>query len=146
MSYTPIHNELGTELYLTTRIYSRVFDKHARENGLTRARWTILWLLKKHPGLKQNELAEVLESAPITLSRQIDKLENEGLVERVKDENDRRCQRLYLCPAAQDIIKTLQTLSDQLRQKALKGIPEEDIDRFMVMLNTIKHNISDGEF
>jgi MarR family transcriptional regulator for hemolysin len=146
MTYLPKHSELGTELYITTRTYSRVFDKYARENGLNRTRWTILWILKKRPGLKQNELADILESAPITLSRQIDKLEHEGLVERVKDEHDRRCQRLYLCESAQPIVKTLQALSDKLREKALAGISDQDIDRFMTILNTIKTNISDGEF
>lgn len=145
MNYTPNHAELGTELYLTARTYSRTFDKYARENGLTRARWTLLWTLKKRPGLKQNELAELFEIAPISLSRQVDSLEAEGLLERRRDPDDRRCFRLFLLPAADNIVAVLQSLSITLREQALEGLSRQEIDQFMTLLNRIRTNLNNGD-
>ena len=51
-----------------------------------------------HEGLKQSELAEMLDLQPITLTRLVDRLCANGLIERRADPNDRRAKRLYLTP------------------------------------------------
>ena len=74
--------KLSFELHTTARLLRRNFDRRAREHGLTRSRWQVLWLLAREEGLKQAELAERLDVAPISLGRQLDNLEQEGLVEQ----------------------------------------------------------------
>ncbi len=49
---------------------------------MTRAKWAVLARLEHHEGLKQAELAEILDLQPITLTRLIDRLRANGLVER----------------------------------------------------------------
>ena len=56
--------------------------------------------LQRCEGVKQNELAEPLDLAPITLGRLIDKLTSAGLVERRDDAADRRANRLFLTEKA----------------------------------------------
>ena len=51
-----------------------------------------------HEGLKQSELAEMLDLQPITLTRLVDRLCANGMIERRADPNDRRAKRLYLTP------------------------------------------------
>ena len=51
--------------------------------GVTRAQWKVLLRLTRMPGLRQVELAEMLDVEPITLSRIVDRLEEAGHVERV---------------------------------------------------------------
>ncbi|MDH4041956.1 MAG: MarR family transcriptional regulator, partial [Gammaproteobacteria bacterium] len=87
---------LSFELHGAARLLRRNFDRRAREHDLSRARWQVLWLLDREQGLKQAELAERLDVAPISLGRQLDNLEQEGLVERRRDAGDRRCFRIYL--------------------------------------------------
>ena len=50
--------------------------------GATRAQWKVLFRLSRKPGLRQVELADMLDVEPITLCRIIDRLEEVGLVER----------------------------------------------------------------
>ena len=52
---------------------------------MTRAQWVILARLERQPGLSQNELAALAETAPITIARLVDRLEALGLVERCPD-------------------------------------------------------------
>ena len=46
-------------------------DHKARRLGITRAQWTVLTRLDRFEGLKQSELAEMLDLQPITLTRNI---------------------------------------------------------------------------
>src|SRR3569832_207181 len=75
-------------------------DQEARQFGMTRAQWAVLFRLERSEGLKQSELADLLDVQPITLTRLIDRLCDNGLIERRADAEDRRAKRLYLTKAA----------------------------------------------
>ena len=71
--------------------------------------------MRRSEGLKQRELADMLDLAPITLARLIDKLTASGLVERREDAADRRANRLFLTPEATPALKRL---DDPQRRRA----------------------------
>src|SRR6185436_14670119 len=74
------------ELARLVRAYA---DKQASRYGITRAQWAVLAKVERTEGLKQTELAEQMEMQPITLTRLIDKLCDNGWIERRGDETDR---------------------------------------------------------
>src|SRR5438552_963792 len=82
------------------RLVRAYADKQAARYGITRAQWAVLAKVERSEGLKQSELAELLEMQPITLTRLIDRLCENGWIERRGDETDRRVNRLYLRKAA----------------------------------------------
>ncbi len=98
------HRDLLTDIVTLARLIRTEADRRARAHGMTRAQWTILTKLERHPGLLQKELAEVLEVEPITVARLIDRLEARGMVERRADPGDRRCWRLHLTEAARPLM------------------------------------------
>ena len=69
---------VGLNVHDVARMIRRDFDRRAREQGLTRARWQVLWHLARHEGVHQAALAEILDVAPISLTRQLERLEQEG--------------------------------------------------------------------
>src|ERR1700735_199081 len=71
-------------------------DKQAARYGITRAQWAVLAKVERTEGLKQSELAEQMEMQPITLTRLIDRLCDNGWIERRSDDRDRRVNRLSL--------------------------------------------------
>ena len=77
--------ELGFAIHDVARLLRTYSDQRARELGTTRAQWAVLSSLQRCEGVKQNELAEALDLAPITVGRLIDKLTAAGLVERRDD-------------------------------------------------------------
>jgi hypothetical protein len=80
------------ELQRLMRAYA---DKQAARYGITRAQWAVLAKVERTEGLKQSELAEQMEMQPITLTRLIDRLCDNGWIERRSDDSDRRVNRLY---------------------------------------------------
>src|SRR3979490_835023 len=75
-------------------------DKQAARYGITRAQWAVLAKVERTEGMKQSELAEQMEMQPITLTRLIDKLCDNGWIARRGDATHRRLHRLYLRPRA----------------------------------------------
>ena len=55
-------------------------DYKAAKFGITRGQWAVLARLDRFEGLKQSELAEMLDLQPITLTRLLDRLCANGLI------------------------------------------------------------------
>jgi MarR family transcriptional regulator for hemolysin len=129
------------ELQRMLRLYA---DKQARRFGLTRAQWAVLAKLERTEGLKQTEIADLMEMQPITLTRLIDKLCDAGLIERRSDETDRRVNRLYLTEAAKPLMAKLATLRAEITQTALASLSNADTHRLVDELETIKDNVREA--
>ena len=131
-------------VFETQRLLRLYADKLAREFGLTRAQWAVLAKLERTQGQKQAELADVMEMAPISLTRLIDKLCECGLVERRSDDSDRRVNRLYLTDAARPLMLKLAALRQELTQTALAGLSAADTHLLVAQLETVKNNLREA--
>jgi len=123
------------------RLVRAYADKQAARYGITRAQWAVLAKVERAEGLKQTELAEQMEMQPITLTRLIDRLCDNGWIERRSDDSDRRVNRLYLRKAARPLLGKLGGLRSELTATALEGINPADAHRLLGQLETIKENV-----
>ncbi len=123
------------------RLVRAYADKQAARYGITRAQWAVLAKVERTEGLKQTELAEQMEMQPITLTRLIDKLCDNGLIERRSDDSDRRVNRLHLRKAARPLLGKLSGLRSELTATALAGINPSDAHRLLGQLEAIKENV-----
>ena len=119
---------LPFEIGETAHALRKAFDRLAVGLGVTRAQWKVLFKLTRTPGLRQVELADMLDLEPITLCRIVDRLEEAGLVERVRDPEDRRAWRLHVTAKAQPLIEKLQAVGVKLVDHAFGGIDPADIE------------------
>jgi MarR family transcriptional regulator for hemolysin len=133
--------ELGFALNDAARLLRRYSDQRARELNTTRAQWSVLARLQRCEGVKQSELAEALDLAPITLGRLIDKLASAGLVERRDDPADRRAHRLYLTEMAAPTLRRLGMLAEDVMERALSGLDHGTIRELHQGLSAIKANL-----
>lgn len=119
---------LPFEIGETAHALRKAFDRRAVGLGVTRAQWKVLFRLHRHPGLRQIELADMLDIEPITLSRIVDRLEESELVERRADPSDRRAWRLHLTARAQPLIAKLRAIADDMIAETFAGIDPKDIE------------------
>jgi MarR family transcriptional regulator for hemolysin len=108
---------------------------------MTRAKWAVLARLDRFEGLKQAELAEMLDLQPISLTRLLDGLAENGLIERRPDPEDRRAKRLYLTPGARPLLERLSELGEDLMETALAGLQPADVNALLAHLATVKENL-----
>ena len=116
-------------------------DQRARQFGMTRAQWAVLARLESNEGLKQSELAEMLDLQPITLTRLVDRLCANGLIERRADPDDRRAKRLYLTPQARPLMDRLAELGQDMMKTVLEGFDLATIERMILELAHTKENL-----
>ena len=116
-------------------------DRRAREDGMTRAQWVILARLSRMGGLSQKELADALEVEPITVGRQIDRLQARGLVERRPDPADRRIWRLHLMPEAAPILERIEAYRAELHATVTAGLDRETVHHVVEALLNMKSQL-----
>ncbi len=133
--------EFAFTLNDVARLLRTYADHKAAQFGITRAQWAVLVRLDRCEGLKQSELAEMLDLQPITLTRLLDKLDDSGLIERRADPSDRRAKRLFLMPAARPLLDRLAALGEDMMAGAMDGIEPADIDWMIMKLSTVKDNL-----
>jgi MarR family transcriptional regulator, transcriptional regulator for hemolysin len=136
-----LNREFAFTLNDVARMLRTYADYKAAQFGITRAQWVVLVRLDRSEGLKQSELAEMLELQPISLTRLLDKLCDSGLIERRADPVDRRAKRLYLTPAARPLLEKLGALGDALMATALAGVAPESVEQMIGQLGTVKENL-----
>jgi DNA-binding MarR family transcriptional regulator len=133
---------LPFEISETAHALRKAFDRRACGMGVTRAQWKVLFRLERQPGLRQIELADMLDIEPITLSRIVDRLEEAALVERVADPADRRAWRLHVTARAQPLIEKLRAVADDMVSEAFAGIDPKDIEITRQVLGRVRENAS----
>lgn len=123
------------------RLLRTYADQKARLHGMTRAQWAVLLRLERREGLKQSELAEALDLQPITLTRLVDRLCANGLIERRADPNDRRAKKLYLTPAARPLIDRIADRVEELSETVLEGIAPAEIELMLSKFGLARENL-----
>jgi MarR family transcriptional regulator for hemolysin len=133
--------EIGFALHDVARMLRTFADQRARDLNMTRAQWAVLVKLQCCEGVKQSELAEQLDLAPITLARLIDKLTAAGLVERRDDARDRRANRLFLTDKALPTLERLAALGEDIMGRALAGLEPKTLAALKQGLERIRQNL-----
>jgi MarR family transcriptional regulator for hemolysin len=141
MAPRSLNREFAFLLNDVARMLRTYADHKVGQFVITRAQWTVLARLDRFEGLKQSELAEMLDLQPITLTRLLDRLCASGLIERRPDPNDRRANRLYLMPAARPLLERLGELGEELMATALAGVDRAAVERMVAELATVKENL-----
>ena len=79
----PIKREFAFTIMDVARLLKTYADQRARQFGISRAQWAVLVRIDRNEGLKQTELADLLDLQPITLTRLLDRLADNGLIDGV---------------------------------------------------------------
>lgn len=141
MPKLPAKREIAFQIMDVARMLRTYADQRARQFGISRAQWAVLIRIDRTEGLKQSELADILDLQPISLTRLLDRLAENGLIERRADPNDRRANRLYLKPAARPLLDQLANLGAGMMDAVLDGLDTKTIERMLSDLGLIKGNL-----
>jgi MarR family transcriptional regulator for hemolysin len=136
-----LKRQLVSQLVESSRLLRNYIDHRAKGRGTTRAQWIVLFRLREQEGLSQVDLADVLELQPISLVRLLDRLVDQGLVERRHDPRDRRANRLFLTTAGRELVDDLDSLRNAIATDVLQGVPAESIQTSLDTLRDIKERI-----
>ena len=107
---------------------SRQLRQETEQLGITSRQVTLLWLVRNNPGMSLRELAaEERISAP-ALSGYVDRLEKAGLVDRVRDEADRRRVGLALTEEGDRLLKRVRARRTTWLAERMRGLDDDELE------------------
>ena len=112
-------------LVLAGRRWRSLLDERLRPTGQSSARMqTLAAILNLPPLSPQVDIARRLKIEGPTLTRMLDALEQDGLVERLPDPGDRRTKLVRVTPAGEKVLERIFAIADELRTRLLEGLGE----------------------
>jgi DNA-binding MarR family transcriptional regulator len=138
---------VGHRVHAVARLIRRRFERSVRQAGLpiTRLQASLLIRIARNPGLSQAAAAADLDIEPIALVRMLDRLHEEGLVERRSHPTDRRVRTLWLTPLAWPVIDRILEINLAVREEACAGLSPAARDALMDALDHMKNNLDAAE-
>jgi MarR family transcriptional regulator, transcriptional regulator for hemolysin len=120
-------------------------DTALAEKGSSFAIFAILDAITVERGLSQRQIASRLSIEGPPLTRHLERMEADGLVERRRDEHDRRVQRVYLTAAGAKLYDTLCPVVADLENTLLAGVSGRDAATFTWVLSHMQTTMADDE-
>lgn len=116
-----------------------------KQNGinLTAEQYLVMDTLWNEGTLTQQAIAFIIQKDKNSVTQFIDNLEKKGLVTRSVAKEDRRVNNIVVTAEGMALKDSTKQLAIDTMNKALKDIPEEDIQTFVSVLKKVCSNISD---
>jgi DNA-binding MarR family transcriptional regulator len=134
---------LGFLMRDLSRLYAKYFEHHAHELNLTLPQCKVLGQLSRNEGISQAQLAELTMTDPMTLVRTLDRMQQDGWVERRPDPADRRAHRLYLREPAKPIVARMWKLADQARAEVLAIFKPQEREQLIELMERLHTHLLD---
>jgi MarR family transcriptional regulator, transcriptional regulator for hemolysin len=137
----PIRTPIGLQLANTSKAVSRAFNDRLAEAGSSVPVWLILSSLKSNERRTQLDLARAVGIEGPTLTRHLDRLEENGIVRRVRDGNDRRAVRVELTAEGERLFQTLRQAVVAFNRDLTSGLTDTELERVRKTLARLEQNI-----
>lgn len=118
---------------------------NANNIPLTREQWSILAVLWNKDGASQQMIADATYRDKPSITRLVDRLEKEDLVERRNDPNDRRLNLIFLTKKGKAIKKEVMGVVNDTLEKATENLTEEEIKIIKGGFEKIYQNVKQYE-
>lgn len=123
------------------RAFARVVEGPLRELGFAMSQVPVLVTLKKAGALSQAELARLLEVEQSSMAQLLNRMERDGLVERVADPADRRSRLISLTDTAARQLPSGKSVMEAVSRQALAGFSAEEKQQLASLLLRVNENL-----
>jgi DNA-binding MarR family transcriptional regulator len=125
------------------RLTGKRFDDLAKSTlDLTRAQCRALAYLAHYGDVNQARLADLLEVAPISAGRLLDRMEEGGWIERWSNPEDRRERQVRMTSKAERALGKARKVGDEVAAEGLSGFSDEEVKQLIALLQRVRGNLS----
>lgn len=119
------------------------FDNEMTSFGITGAQWVILMRIANGCASTAAELCRYSRYDTGSMTRMLDRLEDKGLIRRVRSSEDRRVIHLELTEAGQELYPHLPPVAIKVLNQHLRGFSPDELVLFKSFLNRMRANADD---
>lgn len=125
------------------KAYNAATNAFESATGVNAARWRLLYLIYCQPGISQRELVRQVRVDPGSITRQLNSLQTEGLVERRDDTVDARVFRLVLTRRGRVEVARVLRIRAGFLDTMVKGLSATELRALAKGLDRISVNLGD---
>lgn len=140
----PPGRPIGLQLALTAKTVGMAFNAALQAQGGSVPVWLILNALTHEKLATQLDLARALGIEGPTLTRHLDNLEEVGLVERRRSDEDRRAVRVALTPAGVAQYASLRVAVAAFNERLLAGVSDDEQAQLRELLDRLAANTGEA--
>jgi DNA-binding MarR family transcriptional regulator len=130
-------------LSTTVMIENEIRNRLRAEFDITLPRFDLMAQLERHPdGLRMGELSKRMMVTGGNITGITDQLEQEGLVMRVTDKQDRRAYSVKLTTAGRKAFKTMASVHEAWVAELFSGVDAEQKSQMISLLSSVKSDLN----
>ena len=136
------HKHIAKYISQLYRKGSSYINKEISKYGIGSGQFMFLLELYKKDGKNQEEIAEDLKMDKGTTARALKKLEEQGFLTRLKDEKDKRSNKIYLSDKAKNIREDIFDILDDWNKQITRSLAKEEVKMLEDLLEKVCKNIN----
>ncbi len=129
--------------YLVTRVRASIFagvDRELAPWGISAAQGSILIYIAHGRGDRAADIARDYDYDTGSMTRMVARLAAKRLLRRVRDENDRRVQRLELTAAGKKLTEQMAAMAVKVLNQHLRGFTRAELEQLKALLRRMLEN------
>ncbi|MBT9777950.1 MarR family transcriptional regulator [Clostridium sp. MCC353] len=121
----------------------RYFDKELEKHGIGCGQQFFLLHINSNEGISMYDLARLGHFDKGTVTKAVQKLEEEGLIRIEVDPKDRRMRRLYTTRKAEEVVKAAYDLRETWFEILTEGLTDEEVRTIGLLMSRMAENAYD---
>ena len=138
-------SSLGYLVRYAHRAFVKALAQKLATHGISTTEWSVLRVLWIEEGLTQVALAERMRVEKASLTSVLTSLEEKGLVERTRNQSDRRKINLRLSAAGRRLKARVLSCGQAINDRATRGIPPAKVEQVRALLRAFIANLEQPE-
>lgn len=129
-------------LHRKTQIY---WSRELKQYGISASEIPVFMQLFHEEGITQDQIALKMALNKSAITRIIQGLMEKDLIKKEKDQNDHRCNRIYLTEKGHALKAPILAARNKLNERLLNQMTAKEQDEFIRLLNIAAESIQYGE-
>lgn len=132
---------LGYQIGLLSRLFDRALEAELAAYKVLPGQFPALVMLYQKDGLTQADLCQRINVEQPTMANTLNRMERDGLIERVADPEDKRRSRIHLTERALTFKEDLMEKARQVPSQALAHLDSADQDKVFHLIGKMIDNL-----
>ncbi|KRL30862.1 MarR family transcriptional regulator [Lactobacillus kefiranofaciens subsp. kefiranofaciens DSM 5016 = JCM 6985] len=133
-----ILRQIGT----IARALDSIANIEFKEMQLNRGQYLYLVRIKENPGIISDHLAGMLSVDRTTTARSVKKLEQNGLIKKESDQQNKKIKHLFVTDKGQELAKKIEKENIYSNEQVLKGLDKKQRRELANLLKQVEDNAS----
>jgi len=135
-------NSVGYQIRATHLTFAKFLRNRLQPHRVTPGQWFFLRALWEEEGLSQRELSRRVRTTEPTTVSALRLLERNGLIERVRNTQDRRTINIFLTDRGRALREELLPGVLELNRVATEGLTREEVQEAFRLLSKMQQNVA----